>query len=75
LRNNPYVRRWVVPRSFDELYDEFERRFSKLAASKGEKTTTVESVLNAMERPFTIREIEFKCPGISRRLGFRVRFA
>ena len=60
----PYVNYLLF--TFDELYDEFERRFSKLTASRGEKTATVEAVLNAMERPFTIREIEFKCPGVSR---------
>ena len=60
----PYVNYLLF--TFDELYDEFELRFSSLAAPRGEKTTTVESVLNAMERPFTIREIEFRCPGVSR---------
>jgi len=60
----PYVNYLLF--TFDELYDEFETRFSKLVMPKGEKTATVESVLNAMERPFTIREIEFKCPGVSR---------
>ena len=60
----PYVNYLLF--TFDELYDEFELRFSSLAAPRGEKTATVESVLNAMERPFTIREIEFKCPGVSR---------
>ncbi len=60
----PYVNYLLF--TFDELYDEFETRFSKLVMPKGEKTATVESVLNAMERPFTIREIEFRCPGVSR---------
>ena len=60
----PYVNYLLY--TFDELYDQFEERFSRLKAPRGEKTATVESVLNSMVRPFTIREIEFKCPGISR---------
>lgn len=50
----------------DELYDGFEDRFSQLGAARGEKSATVEDVLESMELPFTIREIEFKCPGVSR---------
>lgn len=60
----PYVNYLLY--SFDELYDNFEERFSKLKMSRGAKTMTVEAVLNAMEVPFTIREIEFKCAGVSR---------
>ena len=60
----PYVNYLLY--TFDELYDQFEERFSRLKAPRGEKTATVESVLNSMERPFTMREIEFKCPGVSR---------
>lgn len=60
----PYVNYLLF--SFDELYDDFERRFSSLAAPRGEKGASVEAVLMSMERPFTIREVEFKCPGVSR---------
>ncbi len=60
----PYVNYLLF--SFDELYDDFERRFSSLAAPRGEKSASVEAVLAEMNRPFTIRDIEFKCPGVSR---------
>ena len=60
----PYVNYLLF--SFDELYDDFERRFSSLAAPRGEKSASVEAVLAEMDRPFTIRDIEFKCPGVSR---------
>ena len=60
----PYVNYLLY--TFDELYDEFEVRFSRLTVPRGEKSATVEEVLNSMDRPFTIREIEFKCPGVSR---------
>ncbi len=60
----PYVNYLLY--TFDEMYGDFESRFLKLNAPRGAKTSTVEAVLNSIERPFTIREIEFKCPGISR---------
>ena len=60
----PYVNYLLY--SFDELYANFEERFSKLKVSRGAKTMTVVAVLNSMEVPFTIREIEFKCAGVSR---------
>ncbi len=60
----PYVNYLLF--SFDELYDDFELRFSSMAAPRGEKSASVKSVLMSMDRPFTIRDIEFKCPGVSR---------
>ena len=51
---------------FDELYDDFERRFSSLAAPRGDKSASVEAAFLSFERPVTIRDVEFKCPGVSR---------
>ena len=60
----PYVNYLLF--SFDELYDDFERRFSSLAAPRGDKSASVEAALLSFECPFTIRDVEFKCPGVSR---------
>ena len=60
----PYVNYLLY--AFDELYDGFEERFARLCVSRGEKSSSVEDVLEAMDVPFTIREIEFKCPSVSR---------
>ena len=60
----PYINYLLF--SIGELYGEFEARFSQLATRKGEKTTSVISVLNAREGEFTIKDIEFACPGVSR---------
>jgi hypothetical protein len=60
----PYVNYLLF--SFDELYDDFERRFSSLVAPRGDKSASVEAALLSFECPFTIRDVEFKCPGVSR---------
>ena len=60
----PYVNYLLY--TFNELYDDFEERFFRVTAPKGAKTKTVEAMLNSLDRPFTIREIEFRCPGVSR---------
>lgn len=60
----PYINYLLF--TFDELYDGFEERFSRLGGSRGEKSASVEDVLESIDIPFTIREIEFKCPGVSR---------
>lgn len=60
----PYVNYLLY--TFDELYEDFERRFSQLAVSRGEKSNAVIDVLNNTEGEFTLREIELKCPSVSR---------
>ena len=52
----PYVNYLLF--TFDELYDGFEERFARLGGSRGEKTALVEDVLESMDIPFTIREID-----------------
>ena len=60
----PYVNYLLC--TFDELYDGFEDRFARISAPRGGKSASVESVLDAMDRPFTMRDMEFRCPGVSR---------
>lgn len=60
----PYINYLLY--TIDKCYSEFEERFAALVTKKGEKSTNVISVLNETEGEFTIREIEWKCPGVSR---------
>ena len=60
----PYVEYLLF--TIDELYQGFQQRFLQLATRRGEKTTNVIEALNAKEGEFTIRQIEFECPGVSR---------
>ena len=52
--------------TINECYSRFEERFAALVTKKGEKSANVIAVLNGIEGEFTIREIEWKCPGVSR---------
>lgn len=38
----------------------------EVAEHCGDKSASVEAALMSFERPFTIRDVEFKCPGVSR---------
>lgn len=60
----PYVN--YVLYTVDEVYEEFESRFAKSGQKRGEKTRSVEAVLNDTEGKFTLRDIEWKCPGVSK---------
>ena len=60
----PYVEYLLF--TIDELYKGFQQRFLQLATRCGEKSTSVIEVLNAQEGEFTVRQVEFACPGVSR---------
>ena len=60
----PYVN--YILYTIGETYEEFERRFSSASRRRGEKSQSVISVLNGMEGKFTIRDVEWKCPSVSR---------
>ena len=60
----PYVN--YVLYTIDETYDEFENRFASAGQKRGEKSRSVVSVLNGTEGRFTVRDIEWKCPGVSK---------
>ncbi len=48
------------------VYKEFEARVEGMRSPKGAKTELILSVINAMPDAFALREIESKCPGVSR---------
>ena len=52
--------------TIDEVYGEFENRFAHVGQKRGEKTRSVTAVLNDTEGKFTVRDIEWKCPGVSK---------
>ena len=60
----PYVN--YVLYTIDEVYGEFESRFAHAGQKRGEKSRSVTSVLNETEGKFTVRDIEWKCPGVSK---------
>ena len=60
----PYVN--YILYTLDEVYDAFEHRFASSGLKRGEKTRSVEQILNATEGKFTVRDIEWKCPGVSK---------
>lgn len=60
----PYVN--YVLYTIDEVYGEFENRFAHAGQKRGEKARSVTSVLNETEGKFTVRDIGWKCPGVSK---------
>jgi Fic family protein len=50
----------------DQAYKEFEQRVGALSSPKGAKTALIEQTLEQMLAPFSISELESKCPGVSR---------
>lgn len=60
----PYVNYLLY--TLDEVYDAFENRFAVSGQRRGEKSRNVVQVLNATEGRFTLRDIEWKCPGVSK---------
>lgn len=60
----PYVN--YILYTIDEVYETFENRFATAGLKRGEKSRSVVQVLNAMEGKFTLRDMEWKCPGVSR---------
>ena len=60
----PYVN--YVLYTVGETYEAFESRFSEMSRKRGEKSQSVIAVLNGMEGKFTLRDIEWKCPSVSR---------
>ncbi len=51
---------------------ELERRLERLAAPRGAKTELVESAVLRLPDPFTLRQLEAACPGVSRDMVRRV---
>lgn len=60
----PYVN--YILYTVDEVYEAFENRFATAGLKRGEKARSVVPTLNATEGKFTVRDIEWKCPGVSR---------
>ena len=60
----PYVNYLLY--TLDETYEAFEKRFASAGQKRGEKSRSVTQVLNATEGKFTVRDIEWKCPGVSK---------
>ncbi|MEI8244739.1 MAG: Fic family protein [Lentisphaerota bacterium] len=48
------------------VYKEFESRVEGIRSPKGSKTELIVSVINPIQGTFSLREIESKCPGVSR---------
>jgi Fic family protein len=48
------------------LCGQFERRIGEVSAPRGSKTRLVEYALESLKAPFTLRDIERACPGVSR---------
>ena len=65
-RHNPWPYINYLLYTVDKCYSGFEERFAALVSKKGDKSANVISVLNEIEGEFTVREIEWKCPGVSR---------
>ena len=65
-RHNPWPYINYLLYTIDKCYSGFEERFAALVSKKGDKSANVISVLNEIEGEFTVREIEWKCPGVSR---------
>ena len=51
-----------------ELYKGFEIKFKNIQNLKGTKTDSVIQAVNSFTCPFKIRDLEFKCPGVSREM-------
>lgn len=60
----PYVSYLLY--TIGEVYEEFENRFASAVQRRGEKSRSVMAVLNETEGRFTVRDIEWKCPGVSK---------
>ena len=60
----PYVN--YILYTIDETYEAFENRFASAGQKRGEKSRSVSQVLNETEGKFTVRDIEWKCPGVSK---------
>ena len=60
----PYVNYLLF--TIGEVYEEFENRFAASGQKRGEKTRSVTAILNETEGKFTVRDIEWKCPGVSK---------
>ena len=60
----PYVNYLLY--TIGEVYEEFENRFASAGQKRGEKSRSVTAVLNETEGKFTVRDIEWKCPGVSK---------
>lgn len=50
----------------DQAYKEFEERVGTVSSPKGAKTGLIEAAIKEMAAPFTLSELQSKCPGVSR---------
>ena len=62
----PYINYLLF--TLKNVYKEFESRFADTSAPRGEKTAAVIGAINSFESPFTVRQLERQCPGVSREL-------
>lgn len=62
----PYINYLLF--SLKNVYKEFESRFENTQSPRGEKSEQVINVINSFTTPFTVRQIEQQCPGVSRGL-------
>ena len=59
----PYIR--FVLFIFKSAYREFEERLGRMGGVRGEKRSMVEDAVKDSTGPFSVRELQDKCPGVS----------
>jgi len=67
-KHNPWIYINYILFAIKNLYKEFENKFNALTEPKGAKTQAIISAVETYEDSFTIREIELKCPTVSREM-------
>ena len=55
-----------VVAELEDAIEAYENRFAHAGQKRGEKARSVTSVLNETEGKFTVRDIEWKCPGVNK---------
>jgi Fic family protein len=64
-RHDPWPYIQFVLFIFRSAYKEFEERLGKMGGVRGEKRSMVEDAVKDSVGPFSIREIQDRCPGVS----------
>ena len=60
----PYINYLLF--TFKSIYKDFESRFEATKVPRGEKTAVVIRAINDFKNSFTLKELEQRCPGVSR---------
>lgn len=60
----PYINYLLF--TFKNVYKEFESRFGNTKVPRGEKTAVIVRALNEFSGEFSLKELEQRCPGVSR---------